>query len=498
MWTDYRQPDTLAAALHLLAQHGTAARVVAGGTNLLVDIGHGTVPACTIIDISRISELRHISHHNGTVTIGSGTTYNDILARPPLAPPALPLVQACAQVGVPQIRNRATIAGNLAHASPAGDTITPLAALHADVMLASVAGERRIPLREFFHGARATARRPDELITGVTFPALHPDQRSIFVKFGLRNANTISVINLAIVLTLADPANTHAPTVTHATITLGSVAPTVTYAADAAAWLAGKPLTTDTITKAGKLVAASIQPIDDLHCSATYRRTLANTLIVQSLHQLASNTQPPPPTTPPVLLGDSIVPPPHAPHPHGEPVRATINGTRYNLSADKPLLEAIREDAGLTGTKRGCGEGRCGACTVWLDGQAVMACITPAAQAHGSTLTTIEGLAATGDGTAATGDGLAATGDGTAATAPNANGLHPLQAAFVRHGAVQCGYCTPGVLMSGARLLAERPRPTLPDIQQALAGNICRCTGYGRIIAALQDTPAPNAPEPQE
>ena len=123
------------------------------------------------------------------------------------------------------------------------------------------------------------------------------------------------------------------------------------------------------------------------------------------------------------------------------------------------LLHALRQ-AGLTGTKEGCAEGECGACTVWLNGQAVMGCLVPAAQAHHAAVTTIEGLAHNGE-------------------------LHPLQQTFIAHAAVQCGYCIPGFLMAGAKLLQEVDRPDQDQVQVGLSGNICRCTGYRKILDAV-------------
>ncbi|MDQ5853211.1 MAG: (2Fe-2S)-binding protein [Chloroflexota bacterium] len=167
-------------------------------------------------------------------------------------------------------------------------------------------------------------------------------------------------------------------------------------------------------------------------------------------------------------------------------ITTTINGRQYELAHahGKTLLDALREDAGLTGTKEGCAEGECGACTVWLDGQAVMACLVPAPKAHGATLTTIEGLAGK-NGRVET-PLVADPSPANAQKGPVQPALHPLQRAFIEHGAVQCGYCIPGMLMAGAKLLEEHPQPDLRQAQVALSGNICRCTGYRKILDAVQ------------
>ncbi len=144
-------------------------------------------------------------------------------------------------------------------------------------------------------------------------------------------------------------------------------------------------------------------------------------------------------------------------------LRMTLNGQDVQITVEPSatLAYVLREQLGLTGTKIGCEEGECGACTVLVDGRPVNSCIYPALKAAGRRVLTIEGLSADGD-------------------------LHPLQRAFVEHGAVQCGYCTPGVILSAVALLTETPHPAEEEIRRAISGNLCRCTGYLKIVQAIQ------------
>ncbi len=139
-----------------------------------------------------------------------------------------------------------------------------------------------------------------------------------------------------------------------------------------------------------------------------------------------------------------------------------VNGEcrTINVPPMKRLLDVLREDLRLTGTKEGCGEGECGSCSVRMDGELVNSCLVPVLQAEGANIQTVEGLALSGE-------------------------LHPLQEAFLQHGGAQCGICTPGMLMAAAQLLDHSPRPSGSEIREALAGNLCRCTGFMRIFESV-------------
>lgn len=140
-----------------------------------------------------------------------------------------------------------------------------------------------------------------------------------------------------------------------------------------------------------------------------------------------------------------------------------VNDKEYNIDVNPEmrLIDVLRNKLGLTGVKEGCGEGECGACTVIMDGEAVNSCLVMAVQARGKKIITIEGLEKNGE-------------------------LDPLQSAFIENGAVQCGYCTPGMIMSAKALLLKNPNPTEEEIREAIAGNICRCTGYNNIVKAIK------------
>lgn len=464
MWKKYIIAASIEDALKYLHQYRANSRIISGATDLMLEMENGIRKDIDIlIDVSRIPNSHLIAlDEDGVIHLGLNVTHNDCVGSKLIQENALPLALACWQVGSPQIRNRGTIAGNLVTASPANDSITPLMALSADVVLRSITAERIVPLKEFYTGVRKNILQEDEMVVEVRFPAMPQNAKGMFYKYALRNAQAISLVNVAVILQI------DAGKVEKAAITMGAVAPTIIHADQAVEFLSGKNLTDEVITDAARLCAEGAKPISDIRSSAAYRKKMLEVITRRALQAIRDNRNSTLLPKEPVLLrklgngktngvNETLVLDAES------PIHLTLNGKKvsYTPANHKSLLRLLREDGLMTGTKEGCAEGECGACTVIMDGMAVMSCMVPAQRAYGADIRTVEGLAKN-------------------------DVLHPIQKAFIQTGAVQCGYCTPGFLVSAAMLMEEKSHPGEDDVKQAITGNLCRCTGYYSILQAIE------------
>jgi len=282
---ELEMPGDLAGALGALAA-GTGAKTMAmaGGTNLIVDMRAKRERPDRVVGLGRVGALRGMECGEEWISIGGGTTVTDLLQSKEIAEAAPSLVESSRLFAGLMVRNTATVAGNIACGSPAADLVPPLLALDADVTLASVAGTRTLPLDEYFLGYKRDVRRPDELITRVSWPRLpqSSDQSFInaFYKLARRKGDAITVTGVAVTLVVAGGV------CTKARIALGAVAPVVFRARDAESVLEGRALTPARIDEAARAAAASSCPIDDVRASAAYRlhtvEALTRRLIAQA------------------------------------------------------------------------------------------------------------------------------------------------------------------------------------------------------------------------
>ena len=389
------------------------------------------------------------------------------------------LAQACNAVASYQLRNRATVGGNCCNASPAADTAPALYCLDAVAETFGPAGARRIPIAQFFTGPGRTALQAGEFLTAIHLPPASPNARGAFNKLGRTKVGDISMVSVAVWMDCGsqnaerrsnDAIRNTQYAIRNVRIALGAVGPTPLRAPEAEAALA-EDTSPAGVQRAAELAAAAARPIDDIRASAAYRRAMVAVLTRRGIEAILAGA------------GLQTVPPSGSVGDRPELARRvasgrrrmnhaiafTVNGERYDLGVPShhTLLQVLREQLVLTGTKNGCEAGECGACAVlirWPGAdrfEPVNSCMVLAPEAAGAEIITIEGLM-------------------------HDDQLDPLQEAFIATGATQCGFCTPGILVNARALLDRNPDPSEGEIREALVGNLCRCTGYVRIIDAVK------------
>jgi xanthine dehydrogenase iron-sulfur cluster and FAD-binding subunit A len=462
----YHEPVSLAEVYRLLLEHD--AHMMAGGTDLLVHMKIGKGAPQHLVSLRRVPGLSGIKATDLGVDIGSMTTIAEVAANLFVREHFPALAEACDAFSTRQVESMGTIGGNIGNASPAADTAPALLAYGAWVVVDGPDGERQMPVGEFFVGPGRTALRRGEIIThihlgwpssdgGMTFG-------SAFLKMGRVAADIAKASAAAQIVRNGDK-------IVEARLAFGSVAPTPVRTPRAEGLLAGKRFSPELVTEAAMLAAEEVTPIDDVRSEAWYRREIVKVMAHDGLMRAWQRAGRP------VRERDRVVVAPNESVARGveggetpplrpgdeRTVTLLVNGEKHRLwvQSNELLLNVLREKLQLTGSKYGCGIGECSACTVLMDGKPVLACLVLAVAAEGADIRTVEGLQAA---------------DGS---------LDPLQEAFIDHAAFQCGYCTPGMLMTAKSLLAEIPHPVEDEVRHYLRGNLCRCTGYVSIVRAV-------------
>jgi len=280
---EYFSPKSLDEASRFLLEREKEAKLMAGGTDLLVAMKTGGISPRQVVDLKRIPGLGKIGwNENGGLEIGALATVHEIESSSLIREKFPLLAKAASVLGSLQIRNKATIGGNLCHASPAADLAPPLIALEARVHLFSQQGSRSVELENFFLGPGVTALRPGEILTGIEIPPMSVHSGGTYLKFALRKEMALAVLSVATVLTLT-PADS---VCRKARISLGAVAPTPIRAKEAERVLDGKRIGDDLIQKASDLAAEASKPITDIRGSVWYRARLTPVLVGRSIRQI--------------------------------------------------------------------------------------------------------------------------------------------------------------------------------------------------------------------
>ena len=469
---DYARAESVDEAVALLARHEGGAKLLAGGQSLVPMLNFRLVHPSLLVDVNRIPGLAGIEAGNGVLRIGALARHRQLEVSAAVAERFPVLRAAVRHVAHLAIRNRGTLGGSLAHADPAAELPMMALLLDATMEVSAPAGSRRIPAREFFRSALTTALGDAEMLVRIELPFLPTGTGWGFEEVA-RRAGDFALTAAAATLTLAGGK------ITEARLAVMGAHDTPLRIAAADALLAGEPPDGEVVEAAARAARDAVEPADDLHASADFRRHLVEVLARRALEAAGRRAREDAGREEPGREGAAERELSSrarggrdrrggADRPEGRrPIRVIVNGTPFEREVEprRLLADFLREDLGLTGTHVGCEHGVCGACTVLLDGDSARSCLTLAVQADGAEVETVEGL-------------------GTM------DALHPLQRAFREHHALQCGFCTPGILMTALDLLRKHPSPNEAEIRDGLSGNLCRCTGYEHIVRAVRASAA--------
>ncbi len=280
---DYHIADTIEEAIQYLDEFKEDIKIIAAGTDLVVRLKQNIVKENHILDISRIKELKGIYKENGEIHILPLTTHSEILESEEVKRYASILREACSMIGSPQIRNRGTLGGNVANASPAGDSIAALFAEEAKVKLLSSAGERSVSIEDFFTGPGKTVLRPNEMLVDIFMPDMEENETGFFKKLGQRNALAIAVVNVAVKLSKGKGKNK----IDRAVVAFGAVAPTVVRGNRVEKALISGPLdSSEKLRYIAQLAWREVSPITDVRASFKYRQDMSVNLLYEGLLEL--------------------------------------------------------------------------------------------------------------------------------------------------------------------------------------------------------------------
>ena len=478
---DYVRPATVTEALAALSEAADDAKVLAGGQSLVPVLAMRLGRPAVLVDINTVAGLDEASLSEDTLYVGA-TVRQRRLEHDPLAA-AVPLLgMALPWIGHRELRSRGTVCGSLAHADPAAELPAVAACLNATLDIAGPSGRRSVSARDFFTGPMTTVLDPAELLLAARFPAAVPGDGFAFAELSRRHGD-YALAGVAVRVThttsgevqravLAAFAISSRPVViditNHLTAALAS--------SDPSPHAPAEPLVRALTEPMSALADELVDTPGDMHASNAYRRRLFTHLAARELAHAHLRAMADPVREPTGVRSSaggsrissaartSSAAAATCPAAQSAVTEMKVNGKQVTVTAPPrmTLADALRDRLGLTGTHLGCEHGICGMCTVLVDGQAARSCLLFACQLDGAEVLTVEGLGRPGE-------------------------LHPLQQAFGRHHALQCGFCTPGFLLSAYDLLRHRPEVTRDELAAELSGVLCRCTGYRNILSAVAE-----------